>query len=200
LYEYNPKVLELDSLFISIDVLNYHLNNHKKVNLKRKELNKFFLYDQWQTDCMLSFICSIWSLSLIYMYTNMRSDNKTILVDWVIYYLIDSVYIYMLIMAMNRKIIVNALWSSLCMSGFFFSLRKKRNLNSYYRCSFLLFQLILYSIIIPTVYERTYKTFRNSRSHNWLSRTIVVFPLVFKLNTFSLFFYSRQCTSFRRLL
>lgn len=40
------------------------------------------------------------------------------------------------------------------------------------------------------IYERICRerTFRNSRSHNCLSRTIVVFPLVFRLNTFSLFF------------
>lgn len=72
--------------------------------------------------------------------------------------------------------------------GVLFLSGKKRNLNSYYRCSFLLFQLILYSIIMPTLYERTERTFRNSRSYNCLSRTIVVFPLVFRLNIFTLFF------------
>ena len=95
---------------------------------------------------------------------------------------------------------------------FFFPSKEKRererNLNSYHRCVFLLFQLILYSIIIPTVCvcvyiyinERRERTFRNSRSHDCSSRTIVVFPLVFRLNRFSLFFlFPTVHFPFRRL-
>lgn len=133
------------------------------------------------------------------IYTNMRSvkeDNSTRLSN-----LWRSVirHLYMLIIAMNHRkknSKCTLMLESLFFSFFFVSRqmrrKKERNLNSYHRCFFLLFQLILYSIIIPTVcvyvYERRERTFRNSRSHDCLSRTIVVFPLVFRLNRFSLFF------------